>query len=280
MKSTSRGSIGNGAPRVVRELMRGLEGKTVVVTRARAQAGELTRLLEERGARPLVIPTIEIVEPESWDEADRAIDRLGRYHWVILTSVNGVKFFLGRLRDDPGGLAALAGRKICAVGPRTREALLREGLHVDFMPSEHVAEAIVEQAGADNWKGKKVLLARAAEGRAVIPDRLRQLGAEVEVVAVYRNVRPKVSRDEFRRTLGRGEVDAITFTSASTVRNFAGLFPDGEAVALLEGVAVACIGPVTAAAARELGLEVQIMPGVYTIPALTEALEAYFETKS
>jgi uroporphyrinogen III methyltransferase/synthase len=140
-----------------------------------------------------------------------------------------------------------------------------------------VAEAVVRELG-EEWKDKKVLFARAAEGRDVIPVGLRDAGAEVDEVAVYRNVRPESSAGEFREALGEGKADAITFTSASTVKNFAGLFPEGDAAGLLEGVAVACIGPVTAAAAEELGIAPDVMPKDYTIPALTRALEEFFNT--
>lgn len=259
--------------------MGALAGKKIIVTRAKHQAGEFLRRLEEARALPVAIPTIEITDPESYEEADEAVGRIAGYHWLILTSVNGVKYFLRRVQEKHGGLSALAGIKICAVGPRTREALLKEGLRVDFMPSEHVAEAIVEESGAD-WQGKRVLYARAAEGRDVIPDGLRSMGADVDVVAVYRNVKPKTSAKDFRKVFESGEADAVTFTSASTVQNFAGLFKEGEASKLLEGVAVACIGPVTAEAAREVGIETDVMPGDYTIPALTAALEEYFEKKS
>jgi uroporphyrinogen III methyltransferase/synthase len=255
-----------------------LEGKTIVVTRAKHQAGEFIRLLEGRGASAVAIPTIDIVDPESWEEADSALERIGSYHWLVLTSVNGVKFFLRRVQQRLGGLSALAGHKVCAVGPRTREAILREGLHVDFMPSEHVAEAIVEELD-ENWEGKRVLCARAAEGRDVIPDGLKRLGAEVDVISVYRNVRPESSAGEFRKILGPGGADAITFTSGSTVKNFAELFAEGEAVKVLGETAVACIGPITSAAAREQGMTVDVEPKDYTIPALTGALEEYFEKK-
>jgi uroporphyrinogen III methyltransferase/synthase len=257
--------------------MSALAGKKIVVTRAKHQAGEFIRLLQERGAVPVAIPTIDIVDPESWEDADRALERIGSYHWLILTSVNGVRFFLRRVQNRLGGLSSLAGLRICAVGPRTREAVLKEGLTVDFMPTEHVAEAVVRERG-EEWEGRKVLFARAAEGRDVIPAGLRAAGAEVDEVAVYRNVRPESSGREFRDALGDGRADAITFTSGSTVKNFARLFPEGEAAGLLEGVTVACIGPVTAEAAEELGIEPDVVPKNYTIPALAEALEDFFNT--
>lgn len=260
--------------------MGALAGRKILVTRARHQAGEFVRRLEERGAVTVAIPTIEIVPPLSWEEADRAIEKIGSYHWLILTSVNGVKFFLRRVQEKLGGLSALAGLSICAVGPRTRDVILGEGLQVDFMPAEHVAEAVVGEPGEREWKGKRVLFARAAEGRPVIPEGLRNAGAEVDEAAVYRNIRPETSEEDFRGALEGGEVDAITFTSASTVQNFAALFAEGEAARLLQGVAVACIGPVTAGAARNLGLTVDVEPERYTIPAMVEALEAFFAGKA
>ena len=257
--------------------MGALEGKTVIVTRAREQAGEFTAFIESRGARAIVIPTIEIVPPLSWEEADGAIKEIAQYHWLVFTSANGVKFFLERVRSTQGGLGGLAGRSICAIGPWTGKALEKEGLNVDFMPTEYVAEALIEQSGEIPWEGRKVLLPRATEAREVVPEQLRRLGAAVDVVPVYRTIRPPVSREEFRKVLGSGGADAIAFTSASTVRNFVELFPEGEAKALLGTVAVAAIGPVTAGKAGEYGVETDVMPKEYTIPALTEALERYFE---
>jgi uroporphyrinogen III methyltransferase/synthase len=267
-------------PAAVVTLMGALEGKTVVVTRASHQAGEFVRLLEERGAKAVAIPTIDIVAPESWEQADEAVERLGEYGWVIFTSVNGVNFFLNRLKDITGGVGSLKGHPLCAVGPKTRDALSREGLTVDVVPAKHVAEGIIDALGGEELAGQKVLLPRAAEGRDVLPEALRARGAEVDVVTVYRNIRPALSVEEFRDVLSGGRAAAITFTSASTVRNFAALFPEGEAGRLLEGVAVACIGPVTAGAARDLGVIPAVMPEEYTIPALAEALEEFLRQEA
>jgi len=257
--------------------MSALTGKTIVVTRARHQAGEFVRLIEKRGGRAVAIPTIEIVEPETWKPVDEAIDGIARYQWLILTSANGADYFLRRFRSRRGSCDALRGLRICAVGPKTRASIEKEGLEVAFMPSEHVAEAVVEQGGAETWRGARVLFARAAEGREVIPEGLEGMGARVDVVAVYRNVPPPLSAKRFREVLAGGGADAITFTSGSTVQNFASRFPGGEAARLLAGTAVGCIGPVTADTARSLGLEVTVVPEEYTIPAFIEALELYFE---
>ncbi len=258
--------------------MGALKGRTVIVTRARHQAEAFVRLLEERGSRAVAIPTIEIVDPETWAPVDEAIDGIERYQWLILTSANGADFFFRRFRLRRGSLDALGSLRICAVGPKTRMTVEREGLEVAFMPTVHVAEAVVAQGGAEAWAGARVLFARAAEGREVIPEGLAGLGALVDVVAVYRNVPPPLSAEQFREALHQG-ADAITFTSGSTVQNFAALFPGGEAARLLGKVAVGCIGPVTADTARELGLEVAVVPEQYTIPAFVEALEHYFERR-
>jgi uroporphyrinogen III methyltransferase/synthase len=257
----------------------GLKGRTIIITRAREQAGEFSQLLSSRGARVVEIPTIEIVPPDSWEAADRAIGRLQHYHWLILTSVNGVRFFLTRVREKLGDLTALCDLRICAIGPRTRSAILKEGLAVDFMPTEYIAEAIISEAGEKTWKGTRVLLARAAEAREVVPEQMRRLGAEIDVVPVYRTVCPSVSRTRFQKLLRSGEADVITFTSSSTVRNFVALFPEGEARELLREVAVACIGPVTAGTAREHGLPVSLVPRDYTIPALALAIGEHFPKK-
>lgn len=257
--------------------MGALTGKTVVVTRAPEQAGEFSRLLRERGATAVEIPTIEIVPPASWEEVDRAIDRLPEYDWLILTSVNGVRWFFDRVKERRGGLAGLQGVQICAVGPKTRELIAREGLNVAFVPSQYRAEVLVEEAGEAAWRGKRILLPRAAEGREVIPAAMRGLGAELEMVTVYRTIPSPAGRERARNLLRAGRVDAVTFTSGSTVTNFAALFDSGDLPGLLAKVAVACIGPVTADAARAAGLQVSVLADAATIPALVEALEHHFE---
>jgi uroporphyrinogen III methyltransferase/synthase len=254
----------------------GLSGKTVLVTRAPGQAGEFSRLLRERGATVVEVPTIEIVPPESWAEADRAIDRLPAYDWLILTSVNAVDRFFRRVRERRGGLACLAGVRICAVGPKTRAAIEREGLAVAFQPSVFRAEGLIREAGEGAWRGARVLFPRAAEGREVIPDEMRRLGAELEMVTVYRTVPSPAGRERLRLLLAGGGPDAVTFTSGSTVTSFVSLLDPGQVAALAGRVVVACIGPVTAAAAREAGLPVDVLAREATIPALADALEERF----
>jgi uroporphyrinogen III methyltransferase / synthase len=256
--------------------MGSLSGKTVLVTRAPGQAGEFSTLLRARGAIVVEVPTIEIVPPESWEEADRAIDRLPAYDWLILTSANAVDRFFRRVRERRGDLACLAGVRICAVGPKTRAATEREGRDVAFQPSVFRAEGLIKEAGEGAWRGSRVLFPRAAEGRDVIPDEMRRLGAELEMVPVYRTVPSPAGRERLRALLTDGGLDAVTFTSGSTVKSFVSLLDPGQLAAIAGRVVVACIGPVTAAAAREAGLPVDALAGEATLPALADALEKRF----
>jgi uroporphyrinogen III methyltransferase/synthase len=249
-----------------------LEGKTVVVTRARAQAGALARLLEDAGAEVLAFPTIEIADPESFEALDEAIRNLDVYHWLVLTSANAVERFFARLWFADKDARHLAGLRVAAVGPATARLIEARGVRPDFVPEEHVGEGVLEGLLARGAReGTRVLLPRAAEAREVLPDELRVHGARVDVVPAYRTV-PGDGDPSVLARLRAGDVDAVTFTSSSTVKNF---------VRLTEGVdlgmvVVACIGPVTAQTAGELGLTVAVEPEEYTIPALVEALGAYF----
>lgn len=256
--------------------MNPLAGKTVLVTRAPGQAGEFSRLLRERGASVVEVPTIEIVPPESWEEADRAIDRLPHYDWLVLTSANAVDRFLRRVRERRGDLWCLAGVRICAVGPKTRAALEDAGLAVEFQPSVYRAEGLIDEAGEGAWRGKRVLFPRAAEGRDVIPDEMRRVGATLDLVIVYRTVPSPAGREKLRELLAAGTLDAATFTSGSTVKSFAALLDPAQLAAIPGRVAVACIGPVTAEEARAAGLPVDVLAKEATIPALADALEAHF----
>ncbi len=259
--------------------MSGLAGRTVLVTRAPGQAGEFSKLLRGRGASVVELPTIEIVPPESWAEADRAIDRLPGYDWLILTSTNAVEWFLRRVRERRGNLACLSGVRICAVGPKTRAALEAAGLAVTFQPSVYRAERLIQEAGDGAWSGARVLFPRAAEGRDVIPDEMRRVGAALDLVTVYRTVPSPAGRERLRALLAAGALDAVTFTSGSTVKSFVALLDPAQVADIAGRVAVACIGPVTADDARAAGLPVDALAREATIPSLADALESYFTTR-
>jgi uroporphyrinogen III methyltransferase/synthase len=249
-----------------------LSGKRVVVTRAASQAAALVGLLEAAGAEVLVFPTIEIVDPEIWEPADEAIRALDVYSWAVFTSTNAVERFFARMATVDKDARALHGLRIAAVGPATAEALLRNGIRADFVPDEHVGEGVLEGLCVRGvGEGTRVLLPRALEAREVLPTELEARGARVDVVPVYRTV-PGAGDPAVLERLRAGGADAVTFTSSSTVRHFARL---AEGINLSDLV-VAVIGPVTAATARELGMTVSVEPDEYTVPALVEALGAYF----
>lgn len=255
---------------------RPLFGRSIVVTRARDRAGELSMQLEELGAEVIDAPTIEIAPPATYEPLDQAIAELSQYDWLVLTSANAVERFLDRLRHSGWDARALAGRKIAAVGSATAEALREAHLTPDAMPAEFNAEALSRVLSATGVAGKRFLFARAADGSEVLPEALRELGARVDVVPAYRTVRPALDVTPLRTRFAQGSIDAVTFASSSAVKNFVDHFEPGEAVKRLAGIAIAVIGPVTARTVVELGLTVAVRPAQATVPAMVEALVAYF----
>jgi uroporphyrinogen III methyltransferase/synthase len=258
---------------------RPLFARTVIVTRAREQASSFVEELEGLGASCIEVPTIEIVPPTSWAPLDAAIGRLSSYDWVIFTSVNGVDYFLERLEPCGTDIRALHGASICCIGPRTAEKLTRLMVKVDFVPDKFRAEGLIEELLARGIKGKRVLIPRAEEAREILPIKLREAGAEVDVVTAYRTLKPEAPRQALAALFERGGVHLVTFTSSSTVKNFADIF-GGRLPQMMKGVPVACIGPITAETAQRVGLRVDIMPEDYTIPALVEAITAYFKARA
>ncbi len=257
---------------------RPLFGRRIIVTRARAQASGFLSMLEELGAECIEFPTIEVVPPDSWDVVDDGIDSLETFDWLLFTSVNGVEFFLERLAHAGKDIRDLKGIRIAAIGPKTGAVLGNFGIHPDLVPGEYRAEATAAALKERGISGARILLARAAEARDVLPVELRAAGSEVIVAPVYKTIRPQQDTDRIRKFLADGEIDAVTFTSSSTVANFIGMF-EGEETGLLEWMkrtAVACIGPVTAETARGKGLEVAFTADPYTIESLCTGLVSYF----
>ncbi len=252
-----------------------LFGRRIVVTRARAQAAVFVDALRAAGADVVPCPAIEIVPPQSWAAVDDAIAAIESYDWIVLTSVNGVIMFLGRLSERQCDVRRLHRAKLAVVGPETAAALAARGLVVDIVPEEFRAEGVVAALRTAGIAGSRVLLPRAAGARAVLPDELRAAGAHVDEVAVYATALPRTDMGEVRDLLAARAIDLVTFTSSSTVRHFVELL-GADAAALLRNVAVGCIGPITADTARAAGLSVAVQPTSYTIPAFTEAILAYF----
>jgi uroporphyrinogen III methyltransferase / synthase len=259
---------------------RPLFGRRIVVTRSREQAGELVEMLEERGAEAIQAPTIRIAEPDDPDALDRAALQAGTYDWIVFTSANGVEWFMTRLLAV-SDVRELKGVRLCAIGPSTAERLARYGIRVDIVPDEFRAEAVAAALKATgDLGGKRFLLPRADIARELLADQLRDAGAEVTEVAAYRTLLAGGDRDSdhdvYRMLLDR-QIDAVTFTSASTVKNFARIYGEEQAADLLRTTVVASIGPVTAEAAQQLGIATTVMPERYTIPDLVQALVTYFE---
>ena len=255
---------------------RPLLGKRILVTRAREQARDFVELLEAQGAEVVQFPLIEFTPPETWAPLDKAIKRLETYRWVIFTSANGVAAFflrLGALRQDARRLGVA---KICAIGPATAEALERHSIIPNVVPKEFRAEGIIEAFKQYDLRGARILLPRAEVARDLLPKELEQLGATVEVVPAYRTVRADADQEMLKQLLQDRKIDLITFTSSSTVTAFMELLGTENLKALLEGVRIACIGPITATTAEGFGVTVDIQPKQYTIPALAEAVLHYY----
>jgi uroporphyrinogen III methyltransferase/synthase len=253
-----------------------LVGKKILVTRAREQSGDFVTRLKKLGAEIIEFPTIEIVPPIRWKELDRAIDRLKSYDWILFTSANGVHFFWQRLKERGRSPHLPPSLKVCAIGPATAKQLKEKGVSVHYIPKEFIAESILEGFEKKFINGKHILLTRAKKARDILPKGLRKMGAEVDVVEAYRTVRPKGGSKKLKKILKDGKMDVITFTSSSTVNHFAELLKKENLKKLLKGIAIACIGPVTARTAKEWGLKVEIQPKQYTISALTQAIAEYF----
>lgn len=252
-----------------------LFGKRVLVTRSREQASVLSEKLEDLGAEAWEYPTISIQEPDDLATLDQAVQTAGTYNWIIFTSVNGVKAFFARLKAQRLDIRTLKDAKICAIGPKTAAELEERGLLVEVMPEVFRAEAVVDALKDCIQPGDKVLLPRADLARQVLVDSLLQLGAEVNEVIAYQTVlADETDTQLLLEKLQAREIHVLTFTSSSTVTNFLQLI--GEHRALLDGITVACIGPITAETAEKNGLHVDICAEKYTIDGLVDAIQNYF----
>jgi uroporphyrinogen III methyltransferase/synthase len=262
------------------EIARPLAGKLIVITRPEAQARSFATLLEAAGARVLVAPTIVIAPPPSWAPLDDALRRAREYDWAVFTSVNGVAMVKARLSALGLEAGTLGHCRMAAIGPATAEALSAMGLKAVVVPDEYVAEELARALGDLVRPGQQVLLARAVETRDLLVRELRHLGARVDEVPAYRTEPASQDMTELKRALGAREVDAVTFTSSSTVRHFASLFGPDELPRLMGGVTVACIGPITRATAVEVGLEPSVTAEDYTIAGLARALEKHYRSRA
>ena len=256
---------------------RPLFGKRVLVTRARPQARSLSRLLSERGAFPVEMPVIDIQRAPATEELEKAILGLEAYDWVLFTSVNGVYACFERLHDLGLDSRQLKGVRIGAIGPATAEALSGYGIRPDLLAEPHTSAGLLEGLERTGVADQRFLLPRADIADVELSQGLLGLGAEVHEVTAYRTLPTDESSSKGSQMLLEGKIDVITFTSSSTVANLVESL-EGDA-AVINRAILACIGPKTAATARERGLRVDIEAGESTIPGLVEAIEVFFRDR-
>jgi uroporphyrinogen-III synthase len=230
-----------------------LAGRRVLVTRARHQAGKLSEGLRALGAEPVEVPVLEIQPPASYEALDRALGEFSTFNWAIFTSANAVRALADRAAQLNVEVANAASLNVAAVGAATADALRKIGFEVAFIPESYVAESLLEGM-ARQLAGKRVLLARAAVARDVIPDALRREGASVDVVDAYRNGVPAEAPEELRRALAQ-RIDAATFTSSSSVTHLAEVAAKARIGFPLAGVPAVSIGPITTQTLREASWE-------------------------
>ena len=252
-----------------------LFGKRIVTTRTREQSAALTEAIEGLGAQAIEVPAIEIRDPQSWQPLDEAIARLEEFDYLVFTSANGVKKFLNRIQACGRDVRDLKGLQIGSIGPGTAAELARTGIRVDFLPNEYRAEGLIECITESDIHGKAFLIPRAKVARDILPLALKERGARVEVVEAYETVQPQLAPGELEQLL-TPLPDAVTFTSSSTVTNFLQLLDARNLRSILNGIAIASIGPITSGTIREQGLTVSIEAKESTIAGLVQALQNYF----
>lgn len=249
-----------------------LFGQRILITREYTKDYEP---LEDLGAEIFEFPTIEIAPPESYKELDESIDKIETYNWIIFTSANGFKYFMQRLLDKNRDLRDLKGIKICAIGTKTAETIMNYGIKVDLVPEEFNAEGLIKafslQPSAFSLKGLKILLPRAEVAREVFPQKVRELGGEIDTPTAYRAIKPEKHGKRLKRFLKEGRISVATFTSAATFNNFVDIIGE-DAIEILKDVTIAVIGPVTAKAIEKAGLKVSIMPKEATIKAMVNEI--------
>ncbi len=256
---------------------RPLSGKRVLITRSRTQASRLVELLEDQGAQPVELPTIRVEPLEDNTELDAALAQLDRWdqcRWMIFSSTNAVDSVFQRLEATQRDARAFSGVTVGAIGPATARSLAQRGIQADFIPARSTSEAVLDELSKLDWKDVPVLLPAADIGREALADGLAAMGARVQRVTAYRTVPAQGMGDLAIAELEAG-VDAVTFTSSSTVTNLVSMLNGHRS--LLERPPVICIGPTTAATAKGLGLRVDLVAQEHTVEGLVTALVDYFK---
>nr|WP_219884558.1 uroporphyrinogen-III synthase [Merismopedia glauca] len=252
-----------------------LSGKTIIVTRAAGQSGEFSLKLREAGAKVLEMPTIEIVPPSSWDELDRAIAQISQFDWLILTSTNAVSYFWQRLSHNGKNNSDLANLQIAVVGQKTAQSLHKKEIEPNFIPPNFVADSLVENF-PENPAHKKILFPRVETGgREVLVKELTAKGAKVIEVPTYESRCPQTIDNSVLNALQQNQVDAITFASSKTVKNFDTLISQVNGINL-KGICIASIGPQTSETCQRVFGRVDLEAQEYTLDGLLEALREFF----
>jgi uroporphyrinogen III methyltransferase/synthase len=260
-------------------------GQRILVTREHSGGFES---LEDLGAEVLQFSTIEIVPPETWNDLDKAIDHIHGYDWLIFTSANGANYFFSRLFEIGVDIRELKGLRICAIGTKTKAAVNQFGIRVDLVPKEFNAEGLIQaftkegargkgQGASENrepLQGMRFLLPRAETAREVFPEEVRRHGGIIDLPVAYRAIKPDYHGKRLKRFLKEGRITVATFTSAATFSNFREIMGE-DADELLQNVAIAVIGPVTAKAVEKAGLKVHIMPKEATVEAMVEEIQKW-----
>jgi uroporphyrinogen III methyltransferase/synthase len=252
---------------------RALFGKRIVITRTRQQASSLRQQLEAHGADVLEAPTIELAAPTSWQPVDEALAGLDQYDWLVLTSANGVHALKARLQAAGRDARALAAVKLAAIGDATARALREElAIEADLVPTRFVAESLASELIArESIAGQHFLLLRADIARPALPATLREAGATVDDVTAYQTQQSAALPDSVIEALQKGEVDWLTFTSSSTVKNMAALLGE-QAQPLMQQVKIASIGPITSETIRQQGWPIAVEASTSNIPGLVSAI--------
>jgi uroporphyrinogen III methyltransferase/synthase len=257
---------------------RPLHGKRVLVTRAREQVEEFHRHLHELGAWVVDIPTIEVRRLELDARRRQALERLDETGLVVFASANAVEIFFEMLFEAGRDARALRDSRLCAIGAETARALEARGLRAELVSGEYTAEGLAAALGAWDLTGTRILVPRSKENRDSLPAILAKRGAEVEILPVYELAPPAAAGVHLRRLFDRAPVDVVTFTSSATAMNFAAAFGRDRIGRALERTLVACMGPVTADAARACGMRVDIIAEEYTTRGLAHAIASHFNS--
>jgi uroporphyrinogen III methyltransferase / synthase len=255
-----------------------LFGRKILVTRSREQSRKMSDKIYASGGEPVTFPTIEIAPPTSYDPLDAAIDKISSYDWVVFTSENGVELFFRRFFALEKDIRQLAGPRFGAIGPVTAKAISSRGIKVDMLAKEFVAEGILSFFERQDLTGRSFLIPRAEKARDILPEGLVGMGASVEVVSVYKTVLPSGEDvDTIKKMLLDKAIDAITFTSSSTVNHFIEMFHSVNIGDLLHGVLLASIGPITTDTLARHGLKASVQAQEYTVDGLIRALTDHYE---